>query len=376
MKSKYGRIGIVGVTIMSLLITGNTFALDESSDQKKLNQVNNQINQVKKELNENKKKQKSINDQINELDRKIDKTEREISDINVEIGRTKKKIVKAKEELVQAENNIHDKNDTLNARLNVMYKNGDIGYAQVLLDSESIIDLLSNLDMVKKIFQQDMDLLAYMKEQRDEIDTKKKTLESHKSSMDRMLRNMNSKQKELEVNRGQMRNVKEELKKNSKELEKQVDAMNAYARKIEEEIRRKQSTGKYIGGKLAWPAPGYTRITSPFGYRIHPILKRKKLHTGIDIGIKYGKRIVAAGDGTVIKAGWLGAYGKAVMIDHGGGVVTLYGHNSGIVVKEGQKVKRGQTISKCGSTGWSTGPHLHFEVRKNGKCVDPIPWVK
>ncbi|QZY55790.1 murein hydrolase activator EnvC family protein [Crassaminicella profunda] len=376
MKIKYKRLFVVVVTTLSLLITGNTFALNGTSDQNKLNQVNNQINQAQRELNANKKKQKSINAQINELDRKIDKTEREIDDINVEMNKTKKKITKAKEELVQAENNIDNKNDTLNARLEVMYKNGDIGYAEVLLDSESITDLLSNLDMLKKIFHQDMDLLAYMKEQRDEINTKKRTLESHKSSMSAMLKNMNSKQKELEVSRGEIRSVKEDLKKNSKELEKQIDAMNAYAQKIAEEIRRKQSGGKYIGGKLAWPAPGYTRITSPYGYRIHPILKRKKLHTGIDIGIKYGKRIVAAGDGTVIKAGWYGAYGKAVMIDHGGGIITLYGHNSKLVVREGQKVKRGQTISKCGSTGWSTGAHLHFEVRKNGSPTDPIPWVK
>ncbi|QXM05336.1 murein hydrolase activator EnvC family protein [Crassaminicella indica] len=376
MQIKYKKLFMVAMLIIALLITENTFALDVSSDKRKLNAINNQINKVQKELNDNKKKQKSLTTQINELDRKIDKQEKEISDIQTEINKTKKKIAKAKEELQEAEKNIHDKNDILNARLRVMYKNGDIGYAEVLLDSENIIDFLSNLDMIKKILQQDMDLLSYMKEQRDEIDKKKRNLETHKSSMDRMLKNMHQKQKELEVSRGEIRKVKEELLKNSKELEKQIDAMNEYAKKIAEEIRRKQSGGKYIGGKLAWPAPGYTRITSPYGYRIHPILKRRKLHTGIDIGIPYGKNIVAAGDGTVIKAGWYGAYGKAVMIDHGGGIVTLYGHNSRLVVKEGQKVKRGQVISKCGSTGYSTGPHLHFEVRKNGNPTDPIPWVK
>jgi len=126
---------------------------------------------------------------------------------------------------------------------------------------------------------------------------------------------------------------------------------------------------------MTWPAPGYTRVTSPFGYRIHPILKTKKLHTGIDVGIALGKDIVAAQSGTVIYSDWLGGYGKVIMIDHGGGIVTLYAHNSKLVVSEGDKVKRGQVVSKCGSTGMSTGPHLHFEVRENGKYVDPIKYV-
>lgn len=127
---------------------------------------------------------------------------------------------------------------------------------------------------------------------------------------------------------------------------------------------------------MGWPVPGYSRISSPYGYRIHPIFKTKKLHTGIDIPAPTGTSIAAGSDGTVIYTGTLGGYGKAVMIDHGGGIVTLYAHNSSIVVSEGQSVKRGNTISKAGSTGYSTGPHLHFEVRKGGSYVDPLPWVR
>lgn len=371
------KITIVFMIIFSLLITGSSFAQDVTSDQKKLNQINSNIKKVKDSLSQNKKKEKDVSSKMKELDKKIDKTERELAEIDDQINVTKNKIDVKKKELKQAEENIEDKNDILNARLRVMYKNGDVGYAEVLLDSESIVDLLSNIDMLKKIFRQDMDLLGYMKEQRDEINIKKKTLESHKSKMDKMLKNMKVKKKELATSRGEMDRIKQELKKDSKALEKQIDGLNDYAEKIAAEIRRKQSKGKYIGGKLAWPAPGYTRITSPFGYRIHPILKRKKLHTGIDIGTNgSGRSIVAVGDGKVIHANWKGGYGKVVMIDHGGGIVTLYAHNSKLLVKEGQSVKRGQVISKSGSTGMSTGPHLHFEVRKNGKYTDPIPWVK
>ena len=149
------------------------------------------------------------------------------------------------------------------------------------------------------------------------------------------------------------------------------------ARELETEILRKQSNnGEYVGGKMLWPVPGHTRISSYFGYRIHPIFKTKKLHTGLDIPAPTGSSVVAAADGTVISSGVLGGYGNAVLIDHGGGIVTLYGHNSSLLVSEGQKVKKGDQISRAGSTGFSTGPHVHFEVRRNGKYEDPIPWVR
>ena len=127
---------------------------------------------------------------------------------------------------------------------------------------------------------------------------------------------------------------------------------------------------------MEWPVSGHTRISSPFGYRIHPIFKVKKLHTGIDIPAPTGTSIGAAAAGTVVYCDWLGGYGKAIMVDHGGGILTLYGHNSALVVSEGDTVSRGQTIAKAGSTGNSTGPHLHFEVRKNGSYVDPMPWLR
>lgn len=129
------------------------------------------------------------------------------------------------------------------------------------------------------------------------------------------------------------------------------------------------------GGVLLWPVPGYKRISSYYGYRIHPVLKTKKLHTGIDIPAPTGTPVLAAEGGVVIYSGYKGSYGIAVMIDHGNGIVTLYGHNSKVAVKKGDKVRKGQVIALVGSTGRSTGPHSHFEVRKNGKHTNPLPWV-
>ena len=133
---------------------------------------------------------------------------------------------------------------------------------------------------------------------------------------------------------------------------------------------------KYTGGRFAWPVPGSQRITSYYGYRIHPVYKTKKFHTGIDVGAGYGLAIVAAGDGVVTMATTNGGYGKCVIINHGSGITTLYGHCSTLLVSVGDKVTKGQTIAKVGSTGVSTGPHLHFEVRVNGSTTDPLQYLK
>ena len=132
---------------------------------------------------------------------------------------------------------------------------------------------------------------------------------------------------------------------------------------------------KYIGGVLAWPVPGYTRITSKYGMRTHPITGVYKLHTGVDISAPMGANFIAANDGIVTKAGMNSAYGNMVIIDHGGGISTLYAHGSEILVHVGQTVKKGVAVLKVGSTGYSTGPHAHFEVRINGVVTDPMPYI-
>ena len=125
-----------------------------------------------------------------------------------------------------------------------------------------------------------------------------------------------------------------------------------------------------------WPVPASSRITSQYGYRIHPVYKTKKFHSGIDIGAPYGVDILAAADGTVTLATTNGGYGKCVIINHGSGITTLYGHNSTLLVSVGNKVTKGQVIAKAGSTGVPTGPHLHFEVRVNGSTTDPMQYLR
>jgi murein DD-endopeptidase MepM/ murein hydrolase activator NlpD len=375
MNKKRIFVFLISMSLMFIMVL-EAFAFDINDDKKKLNSVNSKINQVGQDKKENAKQQKNVSDKIEQLEGTIRKLEAEVEELNKNIIGTKKQIEITQQELVQAKDNISKKNETLNARLEVMYKNAEVGYVEVLLDSTSFEDLLTRLDMVKKILNHDIELVKYLKAQRDLIEQKKKTLENQNSQLITLKNNTKVKQNNLKVSRGKMQRFKKELEKDYKALESKEDELTDLANRIGDLIKRKQSNAKYVGGSMAWPAPGYSRITSPFGYRNHPILRKKKLHTGIDIGIPIGKNIVAAQSGKVIYSGWKGGYGKVVMIDHGGGIVTLYAHNSSILVKEGQQVKRGQAISKCGSTGMSTGPHLHFEVRENGKFVDPLKYIK
>ena len=204
----------------------------------------------------------------------------------------------------------------------------------------------------------------------------------------------------LTERRETLKTIKENKEKVTVALENSKIIRNSYINKLTEEEKKTQdiidecqaelnsleaqivaiTTGNlspdYVGGVFAWPAPGYTTITSRFGKRVHPILKVTSVHKGTDIAMPTGAYIIAANDGTVIEAKYsTTGYGNMVMIDHGGGIVTLYGHGSEILVNAGQTVKKGDIIMKAGSTGWSTGPHLHFEVRINGTAVDSLPFI-
>jgi murein DD-endopeptidase MepM/ murein hydrolase activator NlpD len=353
-----------------------SFADGISEDNAKLKDVNKQIDTINAKINENTAKNKGLTESIGDLDKSVYLLQESMKLLDKDIDNTQKNINVKEEELTEAERNIDEKTDVMNSRLRVMYKNKEIGYLEVLFSSEDFGDLLTRLDMVKKVYTHDVNLLKYMEEQKGIVVVKKQELETNRLRLVNSRSSKETKAKKLAVSRGNLSREKDALVQNKIELEKAEDKLVDLANKIEAEIRSKQSDVDYTGGTMTWPSPGYTSISSIFGYRIHPILKTRKMHTGIDIRVPANSTIVAAQSGTVIAAGYNGGYGKIVMIDHGGGIVTLYAHNNTLLVSEGDKVAKGQAISKSGSTGLSTGPHLHFEVRENGKYVNPVPWVK
>ena len=367
--------------ILALIFIFNiayAYATDDLNDLKNQKKsIDEQIERTKDKIKNVDKQTKDVSKQIEELDKEMDNANAELSKVEDELVELESNIEKTTIELEETQKNIDEKNDVFKKRLRVIYKTGTAEYLEVLLSSSNIKDFLSRTDMVRLIAKHDTELIKYMKDQRDAIDEKKAELEMEKNLVEISKSKLESRRRDLASATRQKEDLMGRLKLNREDLEKEIDKQNDLAKKIESDIVKRQiKNGVYSGGKMNWPVPGHTKISSYYGYRLHPILKVKKFHTGIDIPAPTGTSIVAAGEGTVIYSGTLGGYGKTIMIDHNGGIVTLYGHNSSLLVKEGQDVKKGDIIAKAGSTGMSTGPHCHFEVRKNGVYEDPVPWLK
>ncbi|MBR4151236.1 MAG: peptidoglycan DD-metalloendopeptidase family protein, partial [Firmicutes bacterium] len=224
-------------------------------------------------------------------------------------------------------------------------------------------------------YDYDAKLLASLEDQYEVINQEKQDLLDLKAQLLELQDEAEKKKASLEADQIAAAQKREQVQQSNKDLEAQIDAMKKEADALSAQIKLLQSSRAYVGGKMLWPSQSSTRVTSPFGNRLHPILKVYKLHTGIDIGAPNGTNILAANDGTVISAGYNNSYGYMVMLDHGGGIVTLYAHCSKLLVSKGDAVARGQVIALVGSTGMSTGPHLHFEVRINGVYKNPLEYV-
>ena len=333
-------IAAVSLAVILVLVVGTTTASAAS-----LSELRKQISEKQSELDEGKKQEESLSQKLNELEEAIAQNE--------------DKLIVLEEDLRAAEQTTN-----LNSRLRNMYKNGSVGFLDVLLNSGSFSEFLTNLDMVELIYSSDKDVLDDLQAAYDEVEEKKTEVETL--------------QAELNESKEVVEAEKAEIAASNEETEKMLDELQADADRMTQTIINNgssSSNSSYLGGQMAWPVPSSSYISSPFGYRIHPIYGYSKLHTGMDIGASSGSAIVAANAGTVISSGWNGGYGKCIVVDHGGGVTTLYAHCSALYVSVGQSVTRGQQIAAVGSTGNSTGPHCHFEVRINGSYVNPYPYV-
>lgn len=357
----------------SAVVWADTSTMDSLKKQSEA--LKEQIEQVQKNINQKNKEKKTVASQVAQLDNKLQLTEQRLDNVEQQLTTLESQIVITKRELDRATTDAAGQKELLKKRVRVMYETGSVGYLAVILDATSFGDFISRVDFLKKIVDYDLNLLKNMKLYRDTVAQKKAQLQSEVDEQEAIRKEVAEQKEQVAQAKADRSKALSELVKDLKELDKQEDELLAESKEIEKKIIALQSSSKYVGGKLEWPVPGYYRITSQFGYRIHPILKTKKYHTGLDIAVPAGTAVHAANDGTVIYSGYYGGYGYAVIIDHGGQLSTLYAHNSKLLVKEGEKVKKGQVISMSGSTGLSTGPHLHFEVRKNGSPIDPNPYL-
>lgn len=329
---------------------------------------------------EKQNKEKQLNEKKSASQKLAEEIKKSISDIEAydeEIGKKENEIEIIERDLEKAIEECDIQEESYFTRVKLMVEEGETSYLEIILDSSSFADLFERIEIINAVAEYDQNLWNELKAKRDEIQQKRDELVRQKEELERMKSESEAKRVNLENKLKENKAVTEKIVADIAKLEADFQRQ----RQIEEQAwshanSNTSQTAKFVGGKFVFPIN--TRyISSYFGYRIHPIYKTRRMHTGVDIGGAMGESIYAANDGTVIVSGYnSGGYGNYIMIDHGGGIVTLYAHNSSNGVKVGQKVTRGQVIGQVGSTGASTGPHLHFEVRVNGSPVNPLPYIQ
>ena len=361
-----------------LLVSISTMSMaDDLND--KLQNLQEQINETRVQqenwqvvINEITEKLKIIQVELNEAAGRLRSIQNEQEAINKQIKQTE-------EEIRKAEIHLKQRQDILNKRVRSIYMHGQLSYLEVITGAKSFSDFANRLELLKRIIHSDFKLIQEIQKQKALIEAKKDELQQKKNKLDALA-------EEAKKAEDQIRAKKEEQQQIMNEAKRQKDAAaameadliaesNNVRRLIQARSGSLQGEGTVVqgSGTFIWPCNG--PITSPFGYRTHPIFGTTIYHAGMDIGVDYGTPIHAADGGTVILAGWCGGYGNAVIIDHGNGLQTLYGHNTSVAVSEGQAVSQGEVIAYAGSTGYSTGPHCHFEVRENGEAVDPMGYL-
>ncbi len=356
-------------------IKASTLEEQKQENQGKREQAEKDLEYVQEELSEAVVK-------IQELDDKIRTAENEIAGMDEKLIDLQTKVEETTQNLQIVQKNYDENKKIMENRLVVMYECGDVTYLDLLLRSSSLVEFLSNYYIIEEIVRSDNELLASIEKEKDEIETTKKQLEQQKAELKLLKVKQEQTRIIMQNNKTIQQNEIDKLSDNEKELQQKIQEYKDEEARIENLIKLASGqytyNGEYSGGVMAWPiAKEGTYITSNYGTREHPIQGIIKTHTGIDIGnAGFGAPVIAAADGIVSMASYYGGYGNCVMINHGNGISTLYGHGQKILTTVGAEVKKGDLIMEVGSTGLSTGPHLHFEVRINGVHTNPLQYLQ
>jgi murein DD-endopeptidase MepM/ murein hydrolase activator NlpD len=349
----------------------------------------------------------AITENIETVEARIARTRRHIAAVNARLGELATRHVQIVRRLNATQDRLHWRQRLLARRIRDNYQRGQATYAQVLLQSRSVHDLLSRGYYVRQVVHSDAELIQGVREDLRQVEADRRLLEQQTREQQALAADFEAQKRQFAADLGRKQELLQGAKEQRAEAENELDDLEAEAnamtdririlsemlerrrealrreqeqRRHEEALRRRQqqegpppdegdSAPPVWNGGFIRPTQG--RITSGFGYRYHPILHYRRMHTGVDFGAPYGAPIRAAGGGTVIFAQPTRGYGNCVILDHGNGVTTLYGHCSALLVSEGQVVAQGQIIARVGATGMATGPHLHFEVRHDGVPVQP-----
>ena len=337
---------------------------------------------IENKLEDTKDERKVIEKESAKLQEELDLVKTKLDKLNEEINTLNKENKNLEEEILEVEKVLEENYEIIRSIIKIQYEQKVGGYLSILLEAKDFGNFLRRLEVVSNLIKNNDETIREIKELQVELESKKETLtkqmdeinknkiivEEEKGRLDKLNKENKAKVKKLIKLQG-------ELSSQIKLTEKEISELESRGQEINNEIVSSSGGGSYNGSKMAWPVIGYTTLSSKFGYRIHPISGEKKLHTGIDIPAPAGTPVVAANSGTVIISRYDNSYGNMVAIDHGCGIVSFYAHNTERLVKVGDKVSKGQKISTVGTTGYSTGNHLHFEVKKNGTFVDPMNYL-
>ena len=366
--------------------------IDDVKDKKK--EAEEQINEAQDKVSDLKAQTDDLSNDLSYLNQLSDEQKAQYEKI---AGELEAALVAKQDALnlyLESQNNLEQKKKEYSERMSVMFEYQNKSTLEILLESDSLAGFFTNLELISLIGDADKEAIEEMTAAMNDAELKSAYAQQEALDMQTVADQKQAELDELEARIGKTKDALEEKQAELSEWQQKEDELEARANDLDAEIARLQkelaekskaaaSTDAPPAGSMTWPYPGDYTVYSGFGMRMHPIYKVKKMHTGVDLGGEYGNPIVAAAGGTVIIASAPVAgqntggtnYGNYIVIDHGGGVSTLYGHCRDLNVSVGDTVTAGQVIAACGSTGTSTGAHLHFEVRVNGARVDPVPYI-
>lgn len=359
--------------------------------------LTNQLDQIQQQVNDQNTKKVNAETVISSVSEQLRQIEEQLRQASAELGVIQQQRVAVENDITINERQLQEAQKRLEGREAVFYKrvrdiyiNGRLSYLDVVIGSKDFNDFANRLEVLRRIINSDINLINEIKKERADIEARKQQLEANRVKLVEIEKAVIAKQSEIEQKKAERNEVLQRAQNDRATAMQAIEELNASSAQVTALLKERQAaraaaaaaaaaeqaqsyTWVQGSGQLGWPASG--EITSPFGYRTHPIWGTTIYHAGIDIGVDEGVPVHAADGGTVVWSGWMGGYGYAVVIDHGNGLSTLYGHNSELVVSEGEAVGKGQVIAYAGSTGNSTGPHVHFEVRVNGDPVDPMGYL-
>ncbi len=356
-----------------LLTFGASFCEDMSNEQRKLLDIQSELKSQKEKLKATKyEEQKALNN-LAVIRKNLFKARKNLTEAKGKVGYNEKKIVELTRDRADAEKKIKLISRELRGRIVEVYKSGGASILEIIFSSRSMSDFINRSYYFGRVIRRDADLIGSLKEQIFTMRRTRTELETSNREIKGLVREIESEKVRISRSEAEKQISYQYLKNRRIEYERRVQQLEASSYEIERFIRGRKQTAAPGSGRLMYPIRG--RLVSGFGYRRHPLWGGLHFHSGIDIAAPHGRPIVSADGGEVIFSGFWDGYGKAVVIDHGRGYTTVYGHMSRIYMQAGQNVEKGQVIGLVGSTGFSTGPHLHFEVRVDGRPVDPLKYL-